>query len=143
MTGIDNDAPQPAGRALAKRTLLAYRRTRYTAGTIEVRVGRPSPAIDALLAANRVREAVLITANNPYSRVMPASWNQRMQIRLAQALRRHPTMQATGTLQRWSEDHLLVLGDARPAKKLARRFRQNAIVIIRLRQPACLHLRAA
>ncbi len=81
----------------------------------------------------------MITANNPMSRRMPLRWNQRMQARLVQALKRYATLPAMGTLRRWSEAHLLVLHDVRPIRKLARRFRQNCIVVLRPRQPARLH----
>jgi len=143
MTSIQPNPRQPAPRRISPRTLIAYRRTHYNAGDIEVRIGFRSPAMDRALTVYRAREAVLITAYNPFSRVMPPRWNHRMQSRLAQALRRRPTVPATGTLRRWSEAHLLVLGDARPIRKLAGRFRQNSIVILRPGQPARLHLLVA
>jgi hypothetical protein len=143
MIDIQPNPRQPAPRTISPRTLIAYRSTRYNAGGIEVRIGRRSPAMDRILTAYRAREAVLITAYNPFSRVMPQRWNHRMQSRLAQASCRRPTVPAAGSLRRWSEAHLLVFGDARPIRKLARRFRQNSIVILRPGQPARLHLLVA
>jgi len=143
MTHFQPNSPQPAPSTISPRTLIAYRRTHYKAGDIEIRIGRRSPAMDRVLAAYRAHEAVLITAYNPFSRVMPPRWNHRMQSRLAQASRRRPTVPAAGTLRRWSEAHLLVLGDARLIRKLARRFRQNSIVVLRPGQPARLHLLVA
>jgi hypothetical protein len=135
---------QPAPLTIPPRTLIAYRATRYEAGDIDIRIGRRSPAMDALLAAHRARQAALITAYNPFSRRMPLRWNQRMHARLLQELARHyKALPATGTLRRWSEAHLLVLGDIRPIRKLARRFRQNSIVILRRGQPARLHFLVA
>jgi uncharacterized lipoprotein YajG len=61
-----------------------------------------------------------------------------MQARLSQALARHVALPAMGTLGHWSEAHFLVLRDVRPIRRLARRFRQNCIVILRPRQAARL-----
>jgi hypothetical protein len=118
--------------------LKAYRETFYTVGDVEVRIGRRSQAMDRLLLVRGVRQATFITAYNPYSRKMPPGWNQRMQGRLAASVRRRPILSAQGTGRRWSEAHLLVLGDVRLARLKARQFRQNAIVIVRLGQPVRL-----
>jgi hypothetical protein len=123
---------------ISARTLNAYRRTRYETCGIEVRIGRRSRPMDGLLSAYGVREAVFITAYNPYSRIMPAGWNERMQANLTQALRRRKILPATGSWRRWSEAHLVVLGDARPTRRFMRLFRQHAIVIIRRTQPVRL-----
>jgi hypothetical protein len=98
--------------------------------------------MDRLLSSYRARQAVFITAYNPCSRLKPAGWNRRMQIRLAQTTRRIPALPALGSWRRWSEAHLLVFGDPRRTRLMARRYRQNAIVVVRLRQPARLVLRA-
>ncbi|MDR3532546.1 MAG: DUF3293 domain-containing protein [Rhodopila sp.] len=116
--------------------LRAYRMTCYEVAGIQVRIGRRSSAMDACLLSYGVHEAVFITAYNPFSRPMPPGWNRRMQARLAQAVRRRPVLVASGHWRRWSEAHLVVFGDVRPARGLARRFRQNAIVIVRRGQPA-------
>ncbi len=116
--------------------LRAYRRTRYVAEGAEVHIGARCPAMDRLLLLNGAREAAFITAYNPFSRRMPTGWNQRMHAQLLAATRRRRCLSAAGSWRRWTETHVLVFGDVRPARKLARRFRQNAIVIVRLRQPA-------
>jgi hypothetical protein len=135
-------SPDPRGlagrRAVPARTLRAYRNTRYEVGDIAITIGRRATAMDSLLASYGVREGVLITAYNPFSRVMPSGWNQRMQSRLAQALRRRPILPAKGSWRRWSEAHVLTFGDIRPTRRLLGVFRQNAIVIVRVRQPARL-----
>jgi hypothetical protein len=118
--------------------LRAYRETTYQAGFCDVRVGRRSLAMDRLLFSVGAREAVFITAYNPFSRVMPPGWNQRMQTRLAETVRRHHALTASGRWRRWSEVHLLVFADGRRIKKLAHLFRQHGIVIVRRRQPARL-----
>ena len=118
--------------------LRAYRMTLYQVEGLEIRVGRHSLAMDRLLRAHGVREAVFITAYNPFSRVMPPGWNRRMQARLAEAVRRRPVLSGEGTLGRWSEAHLLIFGDSRPVRKLAGRFRQHGIVILSHGQAARL-----
>jgi len=127
-------------RTLPASMLTAYRKTSYSAAGIAVRIGRRSVAMDRLLMAHGVREGALITAFNPFSRIMPPGWNRRMQVRLADAVRRRPTLPAAGSWRRWSEDHLLVLGDVRPVRHLIVRFRQNGIVIVRRGQAAALLL---
>ena len=112
----------------------AYRQTTYRAAGIDFRIGCRSPRMDALLRAHRVRAAVFITAHNPFSRRMPAGWNARAQARLANMLRNSTILFGCGTWRGWSEDHLLVLGPIAPAARLARRYRQNGIVILRLGQ---------
>jgi hypothetical protein len=125
-------------RPMRHSLLRAYRQTRYAVGGIEVRLDCRSAAMDTLLLSYGVRQASFITAYNPFSRPMLPGWNQRMQARLAQALRRRPTLAGKGSWRGWSEAHLVVLGDVRPVVRLARRFRQNGIVILRIKQRAQL-----
>ncbi len=125
---------------LAPKLLRAYRRTTYQAAGINVRIGQRSTEADRLLRLHGARTAVFITAYNPYSRLMPLRWNQRKQQQLRQALRRRDCICGCGTLARWSEAHWLVFGDPRPIHTLARRYRQNGIVIMRREQPAGLVL---
>jgi hypothetical protein len=118
--------------------LRAYRAARYGVEGAEVRIGRRSAEMDRLLREHGVREATFITAYNPFSRIMPLGWNTRMQTRLRLAVRRRPVLSGRGFWRRWSEAHLIVFGDARPVRWLARRFRQHGIVVIRSGQPARL-----
>jgi Protein of unknown function (DUF3293) len=120
--------------------LRAYRNTCYEAAGIQIRIGIHSAAIDRLLLTHRARSAALITAYNPLSRLMPLAWNLRMQARLLHALCGHRILPARGFLGQWSEALLLVFGDTRPVRRLARRYRQYAIVIVRLGQPPRLAL---
>jgi hypothetical protein len=115
-----------------------YETTSYEMGDIVVRIGRRVPAMDKLLSAAGAKQAVFITAYNPFSRVMPPGWNMRMQARLAEALRRYRLLPARGHYRGWSEEHLLALADVRVMRRVARRFRQNAIVIIHSRKPVRL-----
>ena len=118
----------PAG--ICPRLLRAYVETRYVAGSAVARVGRRCEAMDALLARLGVRQAIFITAWNPFSRRMPSGWNRRMQQRLAGRLRRFRMMPADGAWRRWHEAHLLVAADPRVILAVARRFRQRAVVVV-------------
>ena len=62
---------------------------------------------------------------------MPAHWNARMMAVLRRRLGSTPCLPATGAGAGWYEEHLLVTGDRRRLAKLARLFRQAAIVGLR------------
>lgn len=129
---------QPARPRLTPALLRAYRGTCYKVAGVQVTIGRRSQAMDALLSSHGAREAAFVTAYNPFSRLMPIGWNRRMQDRLAQAVRRRPVLAGMGQWRGWSEAHLVVICRSGHARLLARRFRQNGIVIVRLGQPARL-----
>jgi hypothetical protein len=128
-------APLPVGPRLAR----GWRITAYEAAGAVARLGRRSRAVDALLAGARVRQAAFVGAWNPFSRAMPRRWNDRMLDRLRGLARRLGLrfLEGRGHAARpaWAEDHLLILGDLRPVIVLARRFRQHAILRVRLRAP--------
>jgi len=132
------DACGHGSSMMSPSLLRAYRRTHYTACGVVVRVGRRTP--DALFAQLGARQAVFVTAWNPRSRRMPQGWNDRMQRRLAQRLRRFVVVAADGRLGRWHEAHLLVAADARGMLRLARMFRQRGVVVARQGQRARLVL---
>jgi hypothetical protein len=127
-------------RAISAGTLAAYRNTRYEVASVRFAIGRRCTAMDVLLSTYHAREAVFITAFNPFSHRMSLGWNQRMHRRLTQMLRRRCILSGTGSWRLWSEAHLLVFGDVRRSYRLMRLFRQNGIVIIRRGQPAKLLL---
>jgi Protein of unknown function (DUF3293) len=81
-----------------------------------------------------------MTAWNPGSHRMPEGWNRRMQHRLRQCLRRCKMLEAEGSLHYWHEAMLLVAGDPRRVVRLAVRFRQRAVVILRRGRKARLRL---
>ena len=122
--------------AIPPRLLLAYRQTDYRVCGCRLRIGRRVPG--ALFARIGARVAVLVTAWHPRSRRMPAAWNRRMQRNLRQRLRRFAVLDAQGRGRGWCEAMLLVGGDPRPVIRLARRFRQNAVVVLRRGQAARL-----
>jgi peptidoglycan/xylan/chitin deacetylase (PgdA/CDA1 family) len=123
----------------------AYRRTDYTAGEgpgpAVTRIGRRSASTDALLRRMGARQGAFVTAWNPYSQPMPRGWNDRMLARLREAARRLPFAEGWGHGRGWSERHLLIAADPRRVRRLARRFRQHAIIAVRIGAPARMVVR--
>ena len=122
--------------------LRAYRRTAYAAGDAVARIGRRSPALDALLARHGGRAGAFVSAWNPYSRLMPPGRNRRMGEALRRYARRLPHVPGEGTAEGtgrgWREEHLLVVADPRRVAVLGRCFRQAALVVVRRGQVARL-----
>ncbi|HTW27556.1 MAG TPA: DUF3293 domain-containing protein [Acetobacteraceae bacterium] len=114
--------------APSARMLTAWRRTEYGAAGAAIRLGRRSPALEALLPR---RGAAFLTAWNPMGRRRPEGWNRRMQARLCERLRGLPRHVGFGRLGAWREEHLLVVVDLRRAVVLARHFRQLGILVLR------------
>jgi hypothetical protein len=123
---------------ITPRLLAAYRRTEYEAAGAVARVGRRSAKVDALLRRMGVREAAFVTAWNPCGRRMPLGWNERMQARLREAVRRWAGAEGHGRGRVWSEAHLLAGMPEGRAVSLARRFRQAGIVTVRVGRQARL-----
>jgi len=90
--------------------------------------------MDALLRDHGCRDGVFITAWNPLSRRMPPGWNRRRQIALAERLRRVKVVAGQGRWRGWREAHLLVLAHPERVRRLARLFRQYAVVQVRIGQ---------
>jgi hypothetical protein len=125
--------------SITPRQRAAYLRTAYRAGTrAEARIGRRSSSVGAVLKKLRVRQGGFVTAQNPFSRPMPPGWNERALTRLRAAARRLPMVEGEGVFRRWRERHLLIGGDPRRLAVLARRFLQNAVVVVRIGAPARL-----
>jgi hypothetical protein len=116
-------------RPIPPRLERAYRGTAYRVDGVAVRIGRRCP--DAVFDRLNGRAAVMLTAWNLLSRRMPDGWNHRMQQNLRRALRRFMVLEAEGSLHRWREAMLLVAGRTRPCIRVAARFRQHAVVILR------------
>ena len=109
----------------------------------EARLGRRSPGMDALLARSGVRGATILGAWNPFSRKAAQRRNDAMHRSLLLRLRRArpPAIEAVGRPWRgtWPpEAHVMLPGDGRPALRLARLFRQHAVLALRLRAPCRL-----
>ena len=110
----------------------AYRASRYSAAGVALRIGRRSRALDGLLAGMGMREAVLITASNPHGRRAQAGWNARMMGRLHAALCRRTAYPAESGSGLWREEQFMVAGQLGWMKRLGRRYRQVAIVRLRV-----------
>jgi uncharacterized protein DUF3293 len=118
-----------AGAGIPPRLLRAWRLTEYRCAGTVIRIGSRAP--DPVLLQLGARAATLLTAWNPRSRRRPDGWNRRMQRRLRQLLTGFTMLEAEGRLHRWCEPMLLVAGDPRPVIRIAARFRQHAVVVLR------------
>ena len=108
-----------------------YRASCYYAGAHVARIGKRAPALDALLRRWRVPEGVFIAAGNPFSRRMAVGWNARRHALLRERLRGLPHVEGKGGVKRWWEAHCFIGICAARGKRLARLFRQNAMVALR------------
>jgi hypothetical protein len=116
----------------------AYRRSRYQAAGVDLRIGRRSRALDGLLLGMGARQAVLITACNPHGRRALAGFNARMMARLHAALDQRTALPAESGSGLWLEAQFLAAGPEAWMKRLGRRFRQVALVRLRPGQAPCL-----
>jgi hypothetical protein len=115
----------------ARHLFQAYRASCYFAGAHAVRIGQRAPGLDALLRSWRVQEGVFIAAGNPFSRRMPDGWNARRQAALRDRLRGLHYVEGQGGTKRWWEAHCFIGISVSRGRKLARLFRQNAMVALR------------
>jgi hypothetical protein len=110
---------------------IAYRRSHYRAAGIKLRIGRRSRALDGVLAGMGAREAVLITASNPQGKRAPEGRNARLMVSLHAALRGCTALPAESGTGLWREAQFMAAGPEAWMKRLARRFRQVALVRLR------------
>ncbi|MCA3287635.1 MAG: DUF3293 domain-containing protein [Roseomonas sp.] len=122
----------------AEQLLRAYRASCYFAGAHAARIGQRAPGLDALLGSWRAAEGVFIAAGNPFSRRMPAGWNAQRHAALRQRLRGLHYVEGQGGAKRWWEAHCFIGISATRGRRLARLFRQNAVVALRRRGRARL-----
>jgi hypothetical protein len=130
--------------------LEAYRRTSFIIEAphceINLRVGEPSQAIDALLESYHATTCAFITAWNPGSVRLEASYNKQLQAELVQIVQslRLPFLPGRGVGEStdWPpEESILVIGvDQDGALKIGRTFGQLAIVFKKIHQPVELLL---
>ncbi|WP_051212885.1 DUF3293 domain-containing protein [Rubritepida flocculans] len=116
----------------------AYRASLYRAGAVAVRVGRRSASADRWLLRHGAAQGVFLTAWNPLSRPMPGRWNARAMAALRRALGPAAHETGEGALGRWREAMLLAALSRTAARRLARRFRQAAVVLVPRGRPARL-----
>ncbi len=134
---IDARLPRPRAAILD-----AYRATPYRTCGLTFRIGQRSRPLDRLLAGLNLREATLITAQNPRSRRMPPRWNEHALARLRARLRPWTHLPAESGHGPWREAQFLVAAPAVRLAPLGRHFRQNAIVRLRpAARPALVSLR--
>jgi len=106
---------------------------------VALRIGERSLALDRILARQHSSRWAFVTAWNPHSRRLAPWQNAAHQKQLLQALRRAgyrwlPALGEGDDLAWPPEPSVLVLGmSSRAAVRLARRFKQNAVVVGRLR----------
>lgn len=117
---------------------------RLFAPSISWKVGQSVPRMNELLTAMKVQSATFITAHNPGSVLLSPQENEDRQHTLRQLVEEHSWKYLKGQGEDpkglWpAEASLLVLGinDAE-ALMLARRFQQNAVVMLDLNGPARL-----
>jgi hypothetical protein len=115
----------------AEQLFRAYGASYYFVGAHAARIGQRAPGLDALLRSWRVQEGVFIAAGNPFSRRMPEGWNARRHAALRERLRRLHYVEGRGGAKRWWEAHCFIGISVSRGRKLARLFRQNAMVALR------------
>ncbi|MEN9499825.1 MAG: hypothetical protein RIS83_1644 [Pseudomonadota bacterium] len=120
-----------SGLAENAKLARAYHASCYFAGAHVMRIGKRAPALDAVLRCWHVPEGVFIAAGNPFSRRMAAGWNARRHAALRERLRALPYVEGKGGARRWWEAHCFIGICAARGKRLARLFRQNAMVALR------------
>jgi hypothetical protein len=119
------------------RLAKAFAASRYEVAGAVLRVGGRR-GVDALLARLRAREAALLTAWNPLGRRRPEGANRHAQRALDTALHHVATLPAASGLGAWREEMRAVALPWARALRLARRFRQAAILALRRGAPARL-----
>lgn len=117
----------------AEQLSRAFRASCYFAGAHGARIGQRAPALDALLGSWRAQEGVFIAAGNPFSRRMPQGWNARRHAALRECLRGLPYVEGKGGAKRWWEAHYFIGISAARGRRLARLFRQKAMVALKRR----------
>jgi hypothetical protein len=115
----------------AEQLSRAYRTSCYFVGAHAARIGQRASGLDALLRSWRVQEGVFIAASNPFSRRHPDGWNARRHAALRERLRGLPYVKGWGGAKRWWEAHCFIGISVSRGRKLARLFRQNAMVALR------------
>jgi hypothetical protein len=115
----------------AEQLFRAYRASCYFAGSHAARIGHRAPALDSLLRSWRAAEGVFIAAGNPFSRRMPPGWNAQRHAALRERLRGLHYVEGQGGAKRWWEAHCFIGISVSRGRRLARLFRQNAMVALR------------
>ena len=119
--------------AAAGRLERAYVCTDYAVGNAVLRIGLDPSATSRVLRT--ARRAAIVTAANPESRVLLRALNIRRNARLRAALGRFLCSEtiARDPIGDWPDERGWLVRGISPAEaaSIARRFRQNAIVLLR------------
>lgn len=104
-----------------------YIKSIYQAGTVKIRIGYYPLNLPKRYKSKKL---VMMSACNPGGRIKAKGWNKRMMQKLSLYLSGYDYRKGTGTLRNFSEPLFMVTMDPSKAIVLARKFRQNAIVVI-------------
>lgn len=120
---------------------VAFARSVYAVAGLALRPGLRSLALARWMAAQGVREAWLITADNPMARRLPPARNAARRAALQRRLAAWPHWPAVSTDARggWAEHQLTTTAQGGRVRRLARLFRQAAVLRLRrLGRPAVI-----
>lgn len=106
----------------------AWAATIYRAGAAEGRIGRRSPALDAVLRDWGLWRGSFLTAWNPWGRPAGPARNARLQARLEGETRNLPRLAGDCGAGGWSERTLFLGAHPSRVAALARKYRQAAVV---------------
>lgn len=126
------------------KTLVAYKRSTYRAGPVCTRIGAKPQAMGTFQAGRTRDEWVMLSAYNPGGILKAEGWNKRMFASLERDLQKKHIryFRGEGRLHHTGEPLYMVRSPLRVAVQLARKYRQNAVVIIKPRQKSRLLLLA-
>lgn len=143
--GLDAESVVQSMRRLGSATVLAYNAALYEfegpGGLVQLRPGKHSPALDALLQSWQQESWCFITACNPFSQMLDAAQNEKRQsaLRALLALDYRHLFDGAGrsASNDWREASVLVAGmDFSHAVALGRVLRQHAVLVGRHSGPA-------
>lgn len=106
----------------------AYKQSLYQAGSVVTRINQYPKGIPAKLHQSTL---IMLSAYNPGGRLRLLGWNIKMMRKLEQELKQYEYFIGKGSLKEVSEPLFMVVLSLPKAVVLARKFRQNAIVMIR------------
>lgn len=107
---------------------LVYKKSLYKVGSIKIKIDHYPQNIPDIL---KKKTLVLFSAYNPGGRLKAEGWNKRMMQNLRAYLKRYQYFEGAWSLRNVSEPLFMVVMPPAKAKVLARKFRQNAMVIVR------------
>jgi hypothetical protein len=128
---------------ISNQLLISYCETDYRVPTenLTIRLGEHHPALDQLLIKSNAQDWCFITAWNPKSNMLSTVENNELNKQLERDLRNFTYFKGKGESKmnsKWpSEESFLVLGmSLDQVKKIGDKYKQNAVVIGKLKGPA-------